>query len=182
MLTNRRIPTVAFGLAATLAAISLGQQRAAAPGKDGGAVRAFLRTYIDSNEIAPASTTRVTIGSVKTEHTADLQLAYISGRGWCGTGGCMLLILERAGPSFRVLGKVSVVQLPVRVLGIARNGYPDIGVYVQGGGIERGYEAVLSFDGVAYPGNPTAPPARRLERSRGSAVISTASPSVPLYK
>jgi hypothetical protein len=37
----------------------------------------------------------------------------------------------------------------------------DIGVWVQGGGIQPGYEAVLRFNAHEYPKNPSVPPARR---------------------
>ena len=76
----------------------------------------------------------------------------------------------------------TIAHLPIRFLGFAKNGYPDIGVWVQGGGILRGYEAALSFDGATYPLNPSVPPARQLARAQGDVIISRASPGFLLYK
>ncbi len=77
-------------------------------------------------------------------------IVYVSGQGWCGSGGCTMLILEPFGASFKVIGRVTIVQLPIRLLHSMSHGHPDIGVVVQGGGILSGYEAVLSFNGKSY--------------------------------
>jgi|HubBroStandDraft_3_1064219.scaffolds.fasta_scaffold184111_2 hypothetical protein len=44
------------------------------------------------------------------------------------------------------------------------SGWHDLGVWVQGGGIQPGYEASLSFNGKEYPSNPTVPPAQPLAK------------------
>jgi hypothetical protein len=121
---------------------------------------------------------------VKTEDKAgEEEIVYISGpQGtWCGTGGCNMLILEPFKSSFKVLGDVSIVQLPIRLLPSMENGHPDIGVIVVGGGILEGYEAVLSFDGTSYPGNPSMPPARKVNGLEGKRIITTTKNSVFLY-
>jgi hypothetical protein len=62
--------------------------------------------------------------STKAEtNTAEVELVYVSGQRWCGSGGCTLLILQPQGSSFRVIGKVTIVQLPfafylLRAIGI----------------------------------------------------------------
>jgi hypothetical protein len=110
-----------------------------------------------------------------------VELVYVSGQRWCGSGGCTLLILQPQGSSFRVIGKVTIVQLPIRLLSSARNRYPNLGVRVQGGGIQAGYEAELSFDGKAFPENPSLPPAQRLTRIEGKEIIATTQNSILLY-
>jgi len=92
-----------------------------------------------------------------------------------------MLILKPANSSFKVLGRVTIVQLPIRVLNSMHNGYPDIGVFVQGGGILPGYEAVLAFNGKRYSSNPSAPPARKATVTQGKVIIGTTDDSVPLY-
>jgi hypothetical protein len=89
-------------------------------------------------------------------------IVYVSGRGWCGTGGCVMLILAPEGNSFRVVTKTTITRLPIRVLATKSNGWHDLSVVVAGGGIQPGYDAVLSFDGKTYPSNPSTPPAGRL--------------------
>lgn len=79
--------------------------------------------------------------------------------GHCGSGGCTLFILSPDGDSFKVVMRATVTQPPVRVLDAQTNGWRDVAVTVAGGGVTEPYEARLRFDGRAYPGNPTTPPA-----------------------
>ena len=61
-----------------------------------------------------------------------------------------MLILQPNESTIEVLGRVTIVQLPIRLLPSQNYGHPDIEVSVKGGGILPGYEAVLSFDGKSY--------------------------------
>jgi hypothetical protein len=91
---------------------------------------------------------------------------------WCGSGGCTMLILEQGRDSSRLLTEVSITRPPIRLLRTKSNGWRDIGVWVQGGGIQQGYEAELRFDGKTYPSNPSMPPARPLrDRVEGETLI-----------
>jgi hypothetical protein len=109
-------------------------------------------------------------------------IVYLVGTKWCGSGGCNLLILTQDSSSWRIVTKVTITQPPIRVLRSASNGWRSIGVWVQGGGIRRGYEAELRFDGHTYPRNPTVPPSRRLEgKAAGEVVIPSEQQAVPLY-
>ena len=99
-------------------------------------------------------------------------IVYLTSSGWCGSGGCTMLILEQAGGSWRLLTKASITRPPIRVLGTKSNGWRDVGVWVQGGGIQPGYEAQLCFDGQTYPRNPSTAPARPLTgKVRGEMLI-----------
>jgi hypothetical protein len=89
-------------------------------------------------------------------------IVYLTGRGWCGTGGCVTLILAPSDGSYKLVGKITITRPPIRVLVTKSHDWHDIGVWVQGGGIEPGYEAKLSFDGKKYPNNPSVPPAKPL--------------------
>jgi hypothetical protein len=144
-------------------------------------LKEFLRRYLNSGQLAPDRTTQIRAVSLKTKGKVTEEIVYISGQRWCGSGGCTLLILEPTAPSFKVLGRVTIVQLPIRVLPSLEHGHPDIGVRIHGGGIQTGYESVLSFDGRAYPKNPSLAPARHLPETRGKEIITEKSHSVPLY-
>jgi len=101
-------------------------------------------------------------------------LVYLGQDDWCGSGGCALYILHRQGGHWRLVNSVTVTWPPIRVLATKSRGWSDIGVQVSGGGIIPGYEAVLRFNGVRYPGNPTVPPAFRAGKgAKGRIVIST---------
>ena len=80
----------------------------------------------------------------------------------------MTLVLTPEGASYRVVTKIRITRPPIRVLATSSHGWHDIGVWVQGGGIQRGYEAKLQFDGKTYPSNPSSPPALPVAGKVGS--------------
>lgn len=137
--------------------ICFGQGMTFAPIKLDESLRTFLKTQLKN----PDLTTRVTSASVDVGDGAREILAYVSGNGWCGSGGCHLLILMKEGSSYKMIGRVTIVHPPIRLIDTKSHGLPIIGVLVAGGGITPGYESMLSFDGQRYPSNPTMPPAQR---------------------
>jgi hypothetical protein len=90
-------------------------------------------------------------------------IVYLVGNEWCGSGGCNTLILARDATSWKIVTNITITSPPIRILANKSNGWHSIGVWVQGGGIQPGYEAELRFDGQTYPRNPSTPPARRVE-------------------
>jgi uncharacterized protein YecT (DUF1311 family) len=108
-------------------------------------------------------------------------IVYLTGA-WCGSGGCTMLVLDQSSGSWRIVANVTVVQTPVRVLKNVVNGWRSIGVRVQGGGIQPGYEAELRFNGKSYPANPTIAPALRSATDvGGEVVIASSVEATPLY-
>jgi len=96
---------------------------------------------------------------------------YVTDPGYCGSGGCTLVVLSRQGRGFRVVLRSTVTQLPIRMLPTSTRGWRDVGVTVAGGGITRRYVARLRFNGSRYPSNPTVPPAVPLKRPSGRVLI-----------
>lgn len=184
---TRALGMVLLGVAMPIGT-AFGQQGDAGSNNPSESLKAFLRSYLNPGPVrlGPVDleeTARINVVSVKTEDKAgEEEVVYVSGQGWCGSGGCNMLIVEPFRSSFKVLGDVSIVQLPIRLLPSMENGHPDIGVWVQGGGIQPGYEAVLSFDGASYSGNPSMPPARPAKDIKGRKIITTTKDSVPLYE
>lgn len=138
------------------------------------ALTAFLQART-ADAMAPLSYVARTTGSGDDQ----LTLVYFTGPEYCGSGGCNLLILGRQGDPYAVLGEVTITRPPIRVLSTRTNGRPDIGVLVSGGGAEP-HEALLAFDGVRYPSNPTVAPARRIDGAQGSILITEDDERVPL--
>ena len=109
-------------------------------------------------------------------------IVYLGPGHWCGSGGCNTLILARDKSSWKIVTNMTVTRPPIRVLKDSTNGWRDITVWVEGGGIHPGYEALLRFDGHSYPSNPTVAPAQRLEgEAEGEVVISPTQEALPLY-
>lgn len=100
---------------------------------------------------------------------ADEAIVYLVTPYFCGSGGCNTLVLTSAGPMWRKVAEISVSRTPVTVLESTTNGWKDITVAVSGGGGPSG-NALLKFDGEAYPSNPTVAPAE-LTDSTGTIVI-----------
>ncbi len=82
-----------------------------------------------------------------------------------------MLILAAKDSSYGVVTKVTITRPPIRVLTSTSNGWRDITVWVEGGGMEPGYEAELRFDGKTYPRNPSVPPARQLTRKVAGEIV-----------
>lgn len=96
----------------------------------------------------------------------------------CGSGGCDLYVLSLTSTGYHEVGRVSISHPPIRILRTTTKGWHDISVRVAGGGINPGYDARLQYNGVAYPGNPSVPPATRLGNNVGVVAI-TAMPPLP---
>jgi hypothetical protein len=109
----------------------------------------------------------------------DLTVVYLSGQLWCGSGGCTLLILKSSDAEYSILGKVSLANLPIRLLNSRHHGSPDIGIVVKGGGISSAHEVALQFDGSHYPSNPTTAKGT-MEKASGEILIDSRSSTVTL--
>jgi hypothetical protein len=145
---------IAFMMTATVAAPAcLAQQSAETQ-----LLRRFLRTYLG---VAPdpayenSKSILYSPVSFSFDH-ADLDgdekpevIVYVSGGGWCGTGGCKLLILEPETCSYSVLDETHPMHLPVHLLPGKTNGWRDISMVWGGGGLYL-QTVVFQFDGKAY--------------------------------
>jgi hypothetical protein len=146
----------------------------------------FLQSYL-GKPYAPferegATRYSSTFVDLKDDRTKEV-IVYVSGRAWCGSGGCVALILIPEGRSYRVATQTTVTRLPIRVLNTKSNGWHDISVVVAGGGIQPGYEAILSFNGKTYPSNPTVAPAHRsIGEIQGEIVIPATAEEQLLYE
>ena len=104
-------------------------------------------------------------------------LVYVAG-GTCGTGGCGLEVLERAGTSWRTVTSTSIGYAPVQVLAETTHGWRDLAIYSRFDAF-KGHHARLRFDGRNYPYNPSVPPAEPMPRAAGDTVIADA--GIPLF-
>jgi hypothetical protein len=187
----RSLPLVARALLLTICSVSVGvicfaqtKQRSegnAAPQEE--LLRRFLQEYDKAS--FPEVDRKTTYVFADIDLNGDgipESIVHLESSGWCGSGGCVTLILKRKGGSFEIVSHMTISRLPIRVLTNRTNGWRDITVWVAGGGIQPGYEAQLRYDGKAYPGNPSVPPARRLEgKAEGETVISSSQPDKLVY-
>lgn len=159
--------------------------RSAAQIPSGGeeSLKKFLQKYDGNSTFGTERTTRYAAAFVDLKDDGKQEvIVYLIGPNWCGSGGCSALILAPLGESYKVITRTTVTQLPIHVLATRTNGWHDLGVWVQGGGIQPGYEARLRFNGKKYPSNPTVPPAQKLgSKVEGREVIAADAKGTPLY-
>jgi hypothetical protein len=112
-------------------------------------------------------------------------IVYLLGNNWCGSGGCTMLVLTTQNAHYKVMTRITITQLPIRVLSTSTNGWRDLAVTVAGGGILHGYEAKLAFNGRKYPSNPTIAAAAKLPaNTAGTTLIQLGAESraIPLFR
>ena len=130
----------------------------AAPSGEQATLLSFLKTQDNSTQ------TRYVASFVDLDGDhVDEAIVYLMGRDWCGSGGCNTLVLKQKAGSWAIVTELTLTRRPIRVLTNISHGWHDLGVWVQGGGILKGYEAVLRFDGKTYPKNPTVAPALKAD-------------------
>lgn len=77
----------------------------------------------------------------------------LQGAGWCGSGGCTMLVLKAEGSNFTVVSRSTVTRAPVRISESSSHGWQDI--IVRSGGADK----LMQFDKNGYPLNPSMQPA-----------------------
>jgi hypothetical protein len=136
-------------------------------------LRNFLKRYLPDDDA-----TKYPYAFVDLNADGKLEaIVYMTRDSWCGSGGCGLLILAPDKSTYKVITETTITRPPIRVLDTKTNGWRDLGVWVQGGGIQPGYEAKLMFNGKTYPKNPSTPPAQRLKGKVAGRVLIPASTS-----
>jgi hypothetical protein len=159
------------------------QQSVILSSRSANTLRTFLQGYLKRPSLGIDKTTRYIAAFVDLKGDGKQEIiVYVTGRWWCGSGGCQTLILSPAGSSYRVVTKILITRPPIRVLTNASHGWRSIGVWVQGGGIQPGYEAELRFDGKTYPISPANPPALPLTgKVAGDVVVPSTQEGTLLY-
>ena len=93
-----------------------------------------------------------------------------------------MLVLTQEGTSYKVITRIPAVRLPIRVLEAKSHGWHDLSVWIQGGGIMRGYEEAIKFDGKNYTEeSPEAAEERLVPQMKGKIILSLKDKEVPLY-
>jgi hypothetical protein len=105
------------------------------------AVNATLKGYLRGN----AATYALGFADLNDDGKNEA-IVYLTTPEWCRTGGCMALVMTPEGTSYRVVGELLSVYMPIRVLNTKSKGWRDLAVNA------GGREAAISFNGVRYPG------------------------------
>lgn len=136
---------------------------------------AFLRQQVGGDDQANVAAATADLDG---DGAAEV-IAYVSGPMLCGSGGCDAYVLTPDGDGWRRVMRSSVTQLPIHLLPERSNGWSDLMLSVSGGGAAGG-QAWMTFDGSAYPGNPTADPAVPMAAPAGTVLIAADDRGQPL--
>ena len=107
----------------------------------------------------------------------DEAIVYLTGRSWCGTGGCNTYVLTPDGESYRFVARVPATRTPIRVLDKMSHGWHSVTTVVREDATHI-YEGELRFNGQKYPLDIERPPAEGLH---GRIVIPENPQQVPLF-
>ena len=152
-------------------------------------LRGYLRTY--ASPMSDDKTARYSAAFVDLNGDGKQEvIVYVSGRDWCGTGGCTTFIFSPKGDTYRVVAEISVRHTPIRVLKSTSHGWHSISAFVRGETVivgqslvtEPNYEAELRFDGTTYDWVPSEALARpAIGKMTGEVVISESDEGTLLF-
>ena len=108
-------------------------------------------------------------------------LVLLTGRGWCGTGGCTTLVFTQDGSSYKLISTIPATRVPIRVLEAKSFGWRNLSIWAVGGGIFVGYEELVEFNGHGYSKDASdADEQHPVRKMRGRVVLSSRSKAVTL--
>lgn len=80
----------------------------------------------------------------------DEAIIHLTGRGWCGTGGCQLYVLTPDGASYRFVARIPATRPPIRVLDKMSHGWHNVSASIRDDATHV-YEGEFRFNGDKYP-------------------------------
>lgn len=101
----------------------------------------------------------------------DEALVFVEGGGWCGSGGCRLMVYEQQGSAFVRRGHIRTSRRPIGLASSSSSGWRDLVVWSSGGGDLYGRLSIVPFDGAAYAAGSSGAPSRPLEAGATIEVI-----------
>ena len=157
-----------------------GAHRVAEPQDDAAraSLHASLQNYVRGRRGADAEPTRYQATFVDLNGDGRREaVVLVSGRYWCGTGGCPLWVLTPRGSSWSMVTQAPIVRAPIRVLRSRTNGWLHLTAMFRDDGTRPLWEGRLSINGRL---NPTV---ARLDRpSDGRIILSGDEEPVLLFR
>jgi hypothetical protein len=134
-------------------------------------LKAFLQSYLGKPESKEDEDDKYLVAWADLNGDGKKEaIVYVYGYSFCGTGGCITLVLTPTETTYKLVTRMTVTRLPIRILPEKSHGWHDVSVTVGGGGVAA-HEARLRFNGKAYPGNPSIAPAQPIKGETAGRVI-----------
>jgi len=134
-------------------------------------LKSFLQSYLGKPESKEDEDAQYLAACVDLNDDGKQEaVVYVWGPGWCGSGGCVTLVLAPHEATYTLVTKMTITRLPIRIMPEKSHGWHDISVMVGGGGISA-HEARMIFNGEEYPSNPSVAPAQPLKGGAQGRII-----------
>lgn len=92
-------------------------------------------------------------------------IVLLRGMGWCGSGGCTMLVLRGGDADYTVISRSTVTNEPVRISQSMSHGWRDIIAHSDDA------EKLMRFDGNSYPLNPSMQSAATQEQTDSAKIV-----------
>lgn len=98
----------------------------------------------------------------------DEILVFLWGDNYSGTGGGTLMIFNN---KYDLISRTTVVNMPIIISKNKTNGYKDIMVKVEGGGVYKGFYSLLKYENKRYPLNASMQEKVNLDKNNIKRII-----------
>lgn len=132
----------------------------------------------DGDEESADATVKFAHARVRLVDSAPpMDLVFLTGTEWCGSGGCTTLVIDRSSGTPRVVSYISVTQPPISVLPTTNKGWHDLRALGVGGGRRVDEWETYRFNGEGYTDFRNSP--MRAGKKSGKVVFTDSTP--PLH-
>jgi hypothetical protein len=140
-------------------------------------LKKFLQSHLRQIDPKIDETTKFSYAFVDLDGDGKAEaIVHMTGRSWCGTGGCNTYILTPNAGTYKFVGRIPATRPPIRVLDKISHGWHSVTTVVRDDATHI-YEGELRFNGQKYPLGER-PPAERLP---GKVVISEGQQEFSLF-
>ena len=134
--------------------------------QDNQALRVAVKKYLAGRGNIDTPIYREALTDLDGDGRADA-VVLMSGSGWCGSGGCNMLVFHAEKDGFAFVCSSTITTEPIRVSTEKSSGWRTLIVYSRGKG-----DVLMRFDGKRYPLNPsTQPKATAAQVNAGQTVM-----------
>lgn len=113
-------------------------------------------------------TYRFAVTDLNDDGIADA-VVLLTGRDWCGSGGCTMLVLSGTKTGFNLVSSSTVTSEPISVLPSISHAWHTLLVHSKPKGM-----VAMPFDGKKYPSNPSMQPSATTSQATGGTRLSFA--------
>lgn len=120
------------------------------PGKEPANLKAALAQYLKGSQESLGTTQRRSAFVDLNGDESPDALVFLESPEWCGSGGCALLVFQSVDKEYRLIGHITLANLPILVSERNANGWRDLIVSGPTGQPAERKPFKIRFDGTTY--------------------------------